>query len=91
MVFTKQSEWAYEKEARVVLLSDKEADFVILPHSMIKRVIVGSRATRSLINQVSECIANTDITLVYAIYYLYFAAFPDVYLNIYGFNIGKSA
>jgi len=43
MTLNKQSEWEYEKEYRVILLSDIETDFIKISPDDIKAIYIGSR------------------------------------------------
>jgi Protein of unknown function (DUF2971) len=67
MIFTKQSEWSYEKEVRIVRLSNKDIEFIEFPQSLIKNVIVGSKAPEELINRVLHLCGGTNIDVYYAV------------------------
>lgn len=51
ITLNKQSEWKYEQEHRVILLSDNETDFVSIKPKYIKAVYIGSRASEEIISK----------------------------------------
>ncbi len=67
MIFTKQSEWSYEKEIRTVRLSNENTEFIEFPQSLIKDVIIGSKAPKEFISRVLHLCNGTDIDVHYAI------------------------
>lgn len=46
MIFNKQSEWQYEQEHRVVLLSNNDTDFVPIEHKYFEGIYIGSKADK---------------------------------------------
>lgn len=51
MTLNKQSEWKYEKEHRVIFLSDNETDYIKISPKAIKAVYIGSRACDTIISK----------------------------------------
>lgn len=67
MLFNKQDEWSYEKERRIVRISDLETEFIPFPQHMIKRVIIGSRADNQIAKEVLKQCSDSDIEIWWAI------------------------
>lgn len=67
MIFNKQSEWFYEKERRVVFLSNKDEKYIPIDRKYIKSVYIGSRADKELEQKVLSVCENSNINIFYGI------------------------
>ncbi len=63
MMFNKQSEWKYEKEYRIILLSDEETEFIKIEQKYIKAVYLGSRTSTEIESEILAFCKNTDISI----------------------------
>lgn len=66
-MFNKQSEWKYEREHRIVFLSDKDTEFIPIDRKYIKSVYIGSRIDREIENKILSVCNNTEIDIFYGI------------------------
>lgn len=67
IMFNKQSEWKYEREHRIVFLSDKDTEFIPIDRKYIKSVYIGSRIDREIENKILSVCNNTEIDIFYGI------------------------
>lgn len=67
MLFNKQSEWKYESEYRMVLLSDNNCDFIKISPQLIKAVYIGSKAPRELVERILELCKSSNIDIYWGI------------------------
>lgn len=67
MIFNKQDEWGYENEYRIVRMSDKDNEFIPFPQELIQRVIIGSKARNTIVDEVFRLCTNTLIEIHFAV------------------------
>ena len=67
MLFNKQSEWSYEKEFRIVLLSKEDTDYLEISKTNIKSIILGENIDNAVSKHIVEYCKNNNIKLFYAI------------------------
>jgi hypothetical protein len=67
MMFNKQSEWKYERESRVILLSSKDTDYISINRQFIKAVYIGSKAEETTVNEILKLCKSTEIEIYYGI------------------------
>lgn len=67
MLFNKQLEWKYEKENRVVLLSDKDTDYIPIQPEHIKAVYIGSKASKEVTGHSVDICRNFGFECYYGI------------------------
>jgi hypothetical protein len=67
MMFNKQSEWKYEKEHRVVFISNKNIEFIPISPQYIKAVYIGSRTKADVESTILSICKEFNINVYYAI------------------------
>lgn len=67
IMFNKQWEWKYEREHRIVFLSDKDTEFIPIDRKFIKAIYIGSRADTGIDKKILSACINSDIEVYYGI------------------------
>lgn len=67
IIFNKQSEWKYEKEHRIVFLSDKDTEYIPIDQKFIKAIYIGSRTETEIERKILSICNNSDIEIYYGI------------------------
>jgi hypothetical protein len=89
MIFNKQSEWKYEQEYRIVILSNNEFDKIPIDRKFIKAIYVGSNASDEITKRIVEIGRSNKIEVHYAItigktYEVHFAKHRDGTMHMRG-------
>ena len=82
MVFNKQSEWNYEQELRVVIISRNDTDFIPINQKFIKSIYIAPKLPKALSERIVDIGKQQGIKIYYAItmsdsYKIHFAEHKD--------------
>lgn len=67
MIFNKQSEWKYENEYRIVMLSDHDTDFITINQKFIKAVYIGAKMSKELEGRIISLCEPKNIDIFYGV------------------------